>query len=61
MKKIYQTPVTDLVKIGITQMLMGSVVEQGFKPENAPDTEEISGNLARRKDIWADEDEEEDY
>ena len=61
MKKRYQTPVTDLVNIGITQMLMGSV-EQGFKTEEAPETEAVSGNLSRRKDIWAeDEDEEEDY
>ncbi len=52
MKKIYQTPTTDIIKTELQQMIAMSQLGE---------TEETSGNLSRRNnnDVWEDEEEEE--
>lgn len=62
MKLTYLKPTTDMLYISVEQLLTGSPVSpEGNKDlNNAAETEETSGNLTRRKDIWADEEEEED-
>lgn len=62
MKRIYQTPETELVTISVEQMIaISGPVEDGFKTTDpVPTTDETSGNLSRRRDIWADEEEEEE-
>lgn len=65
MKKTYQTPATDIIVVAATQMICGSTVpehvEEGFNTGDAPETDATSGNLGRRNDIWADEEDEEIY
>lgn len=62
MKLTYLKPTTDMLYISVEQLLTGSPVSPDGNKDlnNAAETEETSGNLTRRKDIWADEEEEED-
>ena len=62
MKRIYQNPETQVVTISVEQIIAASPVSpEGNKDlNNAPETTETSGNLSRRRDIWADEEEEEE-
>lgn len=47
--------------IETTRMIAASGVEDGFNIDDAPETDDTSGNLTRRRrDIWQDEDEEEE-
>ena len=62
--KIYLKPTMDVLYITVEQMIAtsGPVSPDGNKDlNNASETEETSGNLSRRKDIWADEEEEEEF
>ena len=62
MKKIYQAPNTDIVFVATQPMMAMSDPEKGYNPDEAPETEETSGNLSRRYSAWDDEElEEEDY
>lgn len=63
MKKIYQAPSTDLIRVATQQMIAVSSPEKGFDPtsDDVPTTDATSGNLGRRNDIWADEEDEEIY
>jgi len=66
MKKTYKNPKTDIVTISVAKMIAASAslpekVEDGQNLEEAPETDATSGNLSRRHDIWADEEEEEEY
>lgn len=60
--KTYLKPNTDVLYISVEQMIAGSPVNpEGNKDlSSAPETTETSGNLSRRKDIWADDEEEEE-
>lgn len=70
MKTTYQKPTTEQVLINTDLQLMqasktGGLLGDGDNPNdldlgNAGDTEQSSGNLSRRHDLWEDE-EEEDY
>lgn len=53
MKKIYQNPVINVIKIHTSQMMAGS-------PGYGGQTTQKSGNLAKGGGFWSD-DEEEDY
>ena len=55
MKKIYQTPETVSVFVKLQQMVAASKIEDGFKTEDIVETEETSGNLSRRRNVWDDE------
>ncbi len=62
--KIYKQPTTNVVSIELQTMMAGSKLanpEEGFNPNDAPETLETSGNLSRRNNVWDDDDEEEDY
>ena len=64
MKTTYLKPNTDMLYLSVEQMIAASkpITENGGKLDEAPETTQISGNLSRRKDIWEDEeDEEEQY
>ncbi len=62
MKKIYQAPNTDIVFVATQPMMAMSAPEKGFNPDDATETEEISGNLSRRRrNQWEDEEEEDEY
>ena len=55
MKKTYQTPAINVVRISSTQILAGS---PGYDTMNM--TSETSGNLSRRRStLWEDDDDEE--
>lgn len=61
--KTYLKPNTDVLYISVEQMIAASdpVKPGGNQNLNtAPETTETSGNLSRRKDIWADDEEEEE-
>ena len=61
MKKIYQAPEIVMALIETTRMIAASGVEDGFNIDDAPETDDTSGKLSRRRrDIWQDEDEEEE-
>ena len=62
MKTTYLKPETDVLYISVEQMIAASkpITEGGGNLNDAPETTETSGNLSRRKDIWADEEEEEE-
>ena len=54
MKKIYQTPAINVVRINSIQMLASS---PGYDPTNK--TTQTTGNLSRRRGtLWEDEEEE---
>ena len=54
MKKTYQTPAINVVRISSTQILAGS---PGY--DTTKETSQTSGNLSRRRStLWEDEDEE---
>lgn len=69
MKAIYQKPTTEQVLINTDVQLMqasktGGLLGDGEDPnklnlDTAGETEETSGNLSRRRDLWEDEEEEE--
>lgn len=62
MKKIYQKPETNLIVITPVQMIAGSNPEDGFKKDTANETDATEGNLSRRRrDIWEDEEDEDNY
>ncbi len=61
MKAIYQSPKTDVLSISLTHMIAVSSPEKGQNLNEAPITEETSGNLSRRRDVWDDEEEEEEF
>jgi len=60
MKLTYQRPETKLIIVSTMRMIAGSQVEDGFDPTNPETTDETSGNLSRRHNVWDDEEEEED-
>ena len=59
----YLKPTTDVLYISVEQMIAAS---DPIKPNgntdltSAPTTDQTGGNLSRRKDIWADDEEEEE-
>ena len=58
--KTYIKPVTELIKVSVQSIMIGSKVENGQNLNDAPETTETSGNLSRRNyDVWEDEEEEE--
>lgn len=64
MKKIYQNPDTEIIRVATATPLATSqpkAVEEGFNPNDVPETTETSGNLSRRHNVWDDEIEEEEY
>lgn len=60
MKLTYQRPETNLIIVSTMRMIAGSQVEDGFDPTTPETTDETSGNLSRRHNVWDDEEEEED-
>ncbi|WP_155808585.1 hypothetical protein [Xylanibacter brevis] len=62
MKKIYMMPSMKVITIRNTQILAGSPLNtSGENPQQddfSGSTEDTSGNLSRRHDVWADEEEE---
>ena len=53
MKKTYMQPRTDVVNVELTQLMVGSLVENGFDMGDAPETEADSGNLSLDfDDLW---------
>ena len=60
--KTYLKPNTEVLYISVEQMIAGSPVKpEGNKDlSSAPETPETQGNLSRRKDIWEDDEEEEE-
>ena len=65
MKTTYLKPTIDVLYISVEQMIAASgdpIRPNGTNDDltNAPTTNEDHGNLSRRKDIWADDEEEED-
>ena len=69
MKKTYQNPTTDIVIISVVQMIAasdGGLLGNDDKPnnldlENIAETDATEGNLSRRRTVWDDEEEEEEY
>ena len=62
MKKIYQSPETLLMTIATQQMIAASelIKDNQQNLNEAPTTNETSGNLSRRS-VWDDEEEEEEW
>ena len=65
MKTTYLKPTIDVLYISVEQMIAASGPVGPKSTDNhdlntAPTTNEDHGNLSRRKDIWADDEEEED-
>lgn len=63
MKTTYLKPETEMLYYAAEQLMSASktpITEGGGKLDEAPETEATSGNLSRRMDIWADEEEEEE-
>jgi len=62
MKKIYQSPETLLMTIATQQMIAASELIKDNQQDlnEAPTTNETSGNLSRRS-VWDDEEEEEEW
>lgn len=66
MKTTYLKPTIDVLYISVEQMIAASgdpLLPGNGNNQNmdtAPTTDETSGNLARRKDIWADDEEDEE-
>ena len=61
--KIYLKPTTEELYISVEQMIAasGPVIPNGNTDlGNASETEETQGNLSRRKDIWTDDEEEDE-
>ena len=60
--KTYLKPNTDVLYISVEQMIAASkpITEGGGKLDEAPETTQTNGNLSRRKDIWEDDEEEEE-
>ena len=52
----------DVLYYAAEQLMSASkpITETGGNLNEAPETQETSGNLSRRKDIWADDEEEEE-
>jgi hypothetical protein len=65
MKAIYQNPTTDIITISVSQMIAATnnygTPENGQDLNQAEETNATEGNLSRRRDIWADEEEDEDF
>ena len=66
MKTTYLKPTTDVLYVTVQQMIAASnsygQPEQGQDLTQAEETTETSGNLGRRRrDIWEDEEEEEQF
>jgi hypothetical protein len=68
MKAIYQKPATGVFTIATTELMAGSLLQQQtdgtIKQEldgSTPNTDLSSGNLSRRRTVWDDEEEEEDF
>ena len=64
--KIYLKPTTDDIYVNVEQLLtntsgpVGPGTGDNKDLSTAPTTDEQSGNLSRRKDIWAGDEEEEE-
>lgn len=67
MKTTYQKPMTDVIAIASAQIMAGSLLKTGTDGNpsqdlsNPTETNEIQGNLSRRRSIWDDEEEEEEF
>ncbi len=59
----YHTPDITVITCDTTKILMGSQFTSGNDQQNiTPTDEEFSGEFqSRRKDVWADEENEEDF
>ena len=58
MKKAYQKPQAYAEAADLGDMIAASIgqgIEQGFDLDNVAETNETSGNLARRSSIWDDD------
>ena len=62
MKTTYLKPEMDVLYYAAEQLMSASkpITETGGDLKETPETEATSGNLSRRKDIWADDEEEEE-
>ena len=62
MKTTYLKPEMDVLYYAAEQLMSASkpITETGGNLNETPETEATSGNLSRRKDIWADDEEEEE-
>ena len=59
MKAIYQKPKTETTVVAVSLLKeFSKKPEEGFIPNEAPSTEETSGNLSRRRTVWDDEEDE---
>ena len=68
MKAIYQKPTTGVFTIATTELMAGSLLQQQtdgtIKQEldgSTPTTTETGGNLSRRRTVWDDEEEGEEF
>ena len=66
MKAIYQSPKNDVITITVEQMIAASLKVNGdgtITQELGDETNAVSGNLSRRRNLWEDEDalEDEDF
>ena len=65
MKATYQHPTTDIVSVSTEQMIASSnnygEPEKGQDLSNAEETNATSGNLSRRRSVWDEEGEDEDF
>ena len=59
MKTMYQKPNTEVIFVTVQQMIAASKeLVDGFKMDEAPTTNETSGNLSRNFNPWGDDEEE---
>ncbi len=67
MKTTYQKPMTDVITIASAQIMAGSLLRQDAYGNPSQDlstpteTEQTKDNLSRRRSIWDDEEEEEEF
>ena len=63
--KEYIAPSTDVITIMAQQILAGSAygqnIEEGFGMNELEETNAVSGNLARRRNLWDDDMEDEEF
>ena len=67
MKTTYQKPMTDVIAIASAQIMAGSLLKTGTDENpyqnlsESPETDATKDNLSRRRSIWDDEEEEEEF
>ena len=59
MKAIYNSPTIEYASYDVLQLMAGSLGSDGpnnFDPTTVPETDATSGNLSRRRNVWDEED-----